>query len=1216
MFYMHKVLSIGLVLLLQAVVFAQPIVRDVRFRPPHGLYDGSLSVTISTTTPGATIYYTVDGSEPTPSNGLLYDEPLEIEGSASRAVVTLSAAAFKNGQDPSPSATSTYIFLDHVPSQPSDPDGFPSQWGPAPTADYAMDPQIVQSPTYRGLIRDSLSEIPSMSLVTDVSDMFGPNGIYSNSLRHGDEWERVASLELLFPDGQTGFQVNCGVRIIGGASRKPGTTPKHSFRIVFRAIYGPSKLDFPVFADAQTNKFDALILRSNLTHSWLHPRATSRKRTQFLRDQFVRNTQLDMRRLSSHGTFVHLYVSGHYWGLYNLMERPNGDFISSYLGGVEEDYDVLNSGEAIDGDRNAWETMMALANDGLSRDSDYRRIQEYLDVPNLIDYMLLNFYTGTHDWPFHNWYVGRKREPGAQYRFYSWDAENCLGSVNDNRTNVDDDDTPARLYDKLRENTEFRLLFADSVHRNLFNGGALTPAKTRARWTASADVVDLAVIAESARWGDYRRDVHSFEEGPYELYTRADHWLPERNRLLTTYLPQRSAIVIRQLKSAGLYPDVDAPVFKQHGGDIAPGFVLTMTLPAGNNGTIYYTTDGSDPRIPFSGAISGKASSYSGGVVLNKHTQVKARLLSGATWSALNQAVFTVPTALEPLRISEIMYNPIDGQDAEFLELTHVGTRTLNLSGLAFTKGIGFIFPPDTALEPGAFLVLVSNPSVFAQVYPDVPIGGVYSGNLASEGERLLLEDADGNVLLSVDYDDEDFWPVGADGFGYSLVLANPAGDGDDPTTWRASADFGGSPGTADPSPLHAGVVINEILTRTTGPLEDAIELYNITEKDIAVGGWYLSDSRINEANLRKFKIAAGTVIKAGGYIVFYEFQLGTGGAGGAGFSLSSRGDGVYLSAADGGGDLTGYIVGHDFEAAESGVSMGRYFTSTGQDFTALETPTFGIDAPQTVQQFRTGQGAANAPPKVGPVVINEILYNPLEPEEQFLELHNVSNAEVTLFDAQSGRGWKISGVQDGDGSNDFKLGPDAVIPAGGYLVVVGIDPEEFRSLRGGLNGVRVVGPFAGALDNSGERIRLSKPADAAGGSYIRIDQVRYNDKAPWPAEPDGEGPSLERRQSGVYGNDARNWGTSARVGGSPGVLNSVAGTEAPDGGTPRPGGGNPGGEVQPGGAVQLGGGGSGGGGCALARRPGTSDAPLEWMFPYMLLAVGYAVARPKRRYR
>ena len=1046
-----------------------------------------------------------------------------------------------------------------------------------------------------------------MSVLTDVSDMFGPDGIYSNSLRHGDEWERVASIELLFPDGRDGFQVNCGIRILGGASRQPGKTPKHSFRIAFRGIYGPTKLESRLYPDSQVTRFDTVILRADFGNTWLHPSRRGRTRAQYSRDQWARDTQLAMGRLSSHGTFVHVYVNGLYWGLYNLIERPNAEFVSSYLGGEEEEYDVLNSGEAIDGNRASWNTMMSLANDGLSRDDDYLAIQEYLDVPNLIDYMLLNFYAGTKDWPFHNWFVARKREPGEQYRFYSWDAEASFEFVTENRTRVDDEDSPGRLYSQLRENDEFRLLFADHVHKHFFNGGVLTPESARARWMARADAIDQAVIAESARWGDYRRDVHSFEEGPYELYTRNDHWVPEQNRLLTDFFPRRTEIVLNQLRAADLYPDVGAPVFNRHGGDIAPGFVLTMALPPGTGGEIYYTLDRSDPRRFGSGTISGTANLYRGGVVLSEYTVVNARVLSDGTWSALNRAVFSVPTPLDALRISEIMYNPLDGKEAEFLELHNPGTQTLDLSGAAFTDGIGFIFPPESSLGPGDFLVLVSNPSVFRELFPDVPVGGVYSGNLENDGERVELDDVDGNTILSVDYDSEGFWPLGADGFGYSLVLEDASGDPDDPRSWRVSADVDGSPGAEDPRPLHGGVLINEILTRTSLPFEDAIELFNTTGADIDIGGWHLSDSRDNEESLQKFRIPPGTLIKAGGFLVFYEAQFNSGRRA---FALSSRGDGVYLSAADGDGDLTGYIVGHEFRAAESGVSFGRYVTSRSQDFTAMSRRTFGVDSPSSVAQFRTGTGAPNTQAKVGPVVINELLYHAPVPDDEFVELHNLTDADVSLFDAPSGKGWQISGVQNEDGSDDFEMGPGAVIPARGYLLVVGIDPEEFRRLHGGLNGVNIVGPFTGSLDNSGERIRLSRPNPTdSGQSYIVVDQVRYNDKLPWPPEADGEGPSLERIAAAEYGNDPVNWGISLTAGGSPGVSNDPSPTAGGPGANP---GGATGGGVP--GAPGGGGGGSGGGGCALVGGSSAATTPLAWILPYALLVVGYLRRRVTKR--
>jgi len=62
------------------------------------------------------------------------------------------------------------------------------------------------------------------------------------------------------------------------------------------------------------------------------------------------------------------------------------------------------------------------------------------------------------------------------------------------------------------------------------------------------------VIAESARWGDYRRDAHPYKTGPYELYTRDDHWRPEIDRLLKEYFPKRTEAVIKQFRETRLYP--------------------------------------------------------------------------------------------------------------------------------------------------------------------------------------------------------------------------------------------------------------------------------------------------------------------------------------------------------------------------------------------------------------------------------------------------------------------------------------------------------------------------------------------------------------------------------------------------------------------------------------------------------------------------------------
>jgi hypothetical protein len=230
--------------------------------------------------------------------------------------------------------------------------------------------------------------------------------------------------------------------------------------------------------------------------------------------------------------------------------------------------------------------------------------------------------------------------------------------------------------------------------------------------------------------------------------------------------------------------------------------------PAGR-GTMYHTTDGSDPRLPVTGAVGPTAQVYQSPVVLSGSAQVKARVLldqpstsAEPVWSALHEASFSVIQDGQPLRITEIMYNPAAGDDYEFIELKNVGRSEVDLSHLSIDEGIYFDFPPNTSpLAPGSTLTLVSNPTAFAKLYPGVPIGGVYDGHLSNKGEKILMTDADGESLIQLTYDDANGWPVSADGRGDSLVLLDPSGDPNNPQNWRASTQVNGSPGEDEARP-------------------------------------------------------------------------------------------------------------------------------------------------------------------------------------------------------------------------------------------------------------------------------------------------------------------------------------------------------------------------------------------------------------------------------
>lgn len=492
--------------------------------------------------------------------------------------------------------------------------------------------------------------------------------------------------------------------------------------------------------------------------------------------------------------------------------------------------------------------------------------------------------------------------------------------------------------------------------------------------------------------------------------------------------------------------------------------------------------------------------------------------------------------SLGSLLVSEIMYHPpadgqIDGDEFEFLEIKNVGSTALELGNAYFTNGITYAFTPGTVVAPSQFYVLASNPVQFQSKYPDTEPDGRYTGRLSNAGENLKLVDAAGSTIFSLSYLDQSPWPATPDGEGFSLVPANPNTNPDlnDPGNWRASAQIGGSPGADDPPTASGTVWITEALTHTDPPFVDAIELHNPTASGIDVSYWFLTDDRTNPT---KFQIAPGTVIPAGGYLLFTESDFNPTPGIAPSFSLNSQGEEVYLYAADSNGDLLGFSDGFSFGAAENGVSFGRYTTSNGE----IQQPA----------QTSNSLGTANQGPRVGSIVINEIQYHPADGDEEFIELKNITSTPVPLYDPSfPNNPWRLNGV-------GFSFPAGTVVPANGLVVVSGSDPGSFRAKNAIGQGMHVLGPYSGVLQDSGERLQLLRPdtPDISSTSevivpYIVVDEVRYNDKNPWPVEADGLGPSLERIRTSAYGNDPINWRASSGAP-SPGFDNDETPAQTP----------------------------------------------------------------------
>ena len=846
------------------------VVAPIQFSQARGFYSDAFQLELSTATRDAVIYYTTDGTAPTADHGEPYQNPISID-----TTTTVRAAAVRDGHLSPEIQTHSYLFLEDVISQPALPSGYPTSWA-GMAADYGMDPDVVGEDNlfddrYRDTVLQDLQTLPTLSLVFDPEDLFGQRGIYQNPLGTGDTWERPTSVEYFDPErGEAGFHLNSGIRVVGGSSRQPDI-PKHSFRLEFREQYGVGQLEYPLFegvpfGEGAADRFNELVVRVGFNNSWMHRHYYQGFRGEQPRDQWVRDLQFAMGQNSARGRFVHVYLNGMYWGIYNVQERPAAPYLEEYFGGDKDtDWDVINSGSAIDGNSVAWSQAIQDSR-RVRTPEEYEAFQQQVDVQNLADYMLLNFYIGNTDWDGHNW-IAAKQKPNEPFRFYAWDSEFAISLppsntavgesaeqqiINMNRTAQNNGNGPSGIHQQLARNEEYRMLFADRVQTHLFHDGALTPERATRLFLDRAAEIDRAVVAESARWGDFRRDVNPgrWRADQFDLFTRDEHYLPQQEFIVDRYLPVRTEIVLEQLRRRNLYPDVAAPQLNQHGGRVSPGFSLSM---AAEQATIYFTLDGSDPR-QVGGAVSENARQYTASFVLTDNVTVKARALVDDEWSALTEASFQVAelASVHTIRISELHYHPSDptlaerdagyddANDFEFIELINIGDLPVSLDRVALiqqvtgenTQGVRFDFAGSdvTQLQPGQRVVLVEDLDAFRFRYGSQPlVAGQWSGGLDNRAEQVTLAIA-GEIVHQFTYRDD--WFPNTDGGGYSLVSINPSNPDlaawGQPEGWRSSFTVGGSPASGDSRPgdsNHDGLFnsTDVVLVMQLGEYEDAI---------------------------------------------------------------------------------------------------------------------------------------------------------------------------------------------------------------------------------------------------------------------------------------------------------------------------------------------------------------------------------------------------------
>jgi len=789
---------------------------------PGGLYSATnLDLHLSADAAGATIYYTRSGANPTEEAGIRYSVPLSIRQSNDRTGVVVRARTFIPGWLPSETVTHTYILR-----QPSLLTNNPCLL-------------LTAEPGRSFYAPDGVLAIVAGSFVNSIWYANGPHS-YNNAVGNGPAFEREAELEYYFPRGyypasQLPLRAGVGLRLSASPWQRPrmrlsqaataspwpigDTTEKPSFNLFFRSDYGPSQLEYALFTNYPARQFEHLRLRAGKNDN----------RNPFITDELVRRLFHDMGHASARGLFCSVYLNGVYKGIYNVAERIREAFFQAHYGGPTG-WDVCYVGSWVNGDNVAYQQLLTALDRNLSVPANWKAVTDLIDIENAADYFLLNIYCAMWDWPHNNYAFARQRStgPAGKFRFVVWDAEGACGvvggrGVSYNTLTADllngSSQPLPRIFQRLITSPEFRLYFADRISRHMFGGGVLDDrdpdgaGPKTSHFRARQD----QLVREA---GDLVRYNTGQGISLASFATWAAPTTGRRSYLLGT-TPGR-----RMFRDAGLWPATEPPIFSQHGGVITPGQLLVMTTTLANTGqtsTVWFTLDGSDPRVP-GGQLAPTALKYQQPLPLHAPVTVKARAVNDFTgeWSPLTEAKFTLPP--QPanstnLVVAELMYHPpalrpselaadiTDPEQCEFIRLLNISPNPVHLRGLRFTQGVTFDFNTATIplLDAGQSALVVKNHAAFRARYGtryDGLIAGEYDGNLANNGESLLLADTNGVPVRSFTYQDRAPWPVAPDGLGPSLVLINPWANPDHrlAANWTASAVPGGLPGGTAPN--------------------------------------------------------------------------------------------------------------------------------------------------------------------------------------------------------------------------------------------------------------------------------------------------------------------------------------------------------------------------------------------------------------------------------
>jgi uncharacterized repeat protein (TIGR02543 family) len=822
------------------VIFAQPTPAESNNTPPFpgftdsiqtshsgGFYSNGISLSLFASSPTAEIRYTLDGNDPSPSS-YLYTGPIAIDNTA-----VVKARTYENSVLSSKILIQTYFINENF-------------------------------------------TVPVISLSTPPDNLWdddigiyvpGKNADENNRIaNYWQDWERPVHVEFYEPGGLLGFSINTGIKIFGWGSRQNALK---SLSIMLRDRYGQNKVNYKLFPDLPIYEFKSFVLRA-AGNDW---------QKTFFRDIFaislVKEKNLDTQAYRP----AVVFINGEYWGIHNIREKLNEDYLASHHNIDKENVDIVSRYwrrtylVVIEGDDQAYLAMEDyLKNHDLSNHKHYEYIKTLIDVDNYLDYCVSQIYFANYDWPGNNNKCWRARMPNSKWRWLMYDLDYTFNSNNMNNyrhntlthaTKPDGSGWPNPPYTtfllrKMLESEHFRNdfinRFADFMNTIFVKDTVLK------KLDEIKAMFEPEMPRHIDRWGWYENTLTSMNDWESNINVLRE-FAKYRDRYVRGHICDKFS-----LKG---WEKLEFDISRVGGGKIKVNSILIDRYPW--NGEYFL-------GVPIKlSALPSPGYQFTGWTGLASADSLSNTITVNLTGALSLTACFEEDSrSSATIVINEINYNSSTDFDPEdWVELYNPHGSSIDISGWIFKDeddSHAFIIPKNTIIPRDDYLVLCRNASAFHKLFPGVDnYIGNYSFGLSSNGELVQVFNDQDLVVDSLTYRNFEPWPVEPDGNGPTLSLRAVYLDNSIPQNWGTSLGYG-TPGTFNDVTTNVNYIVKSDVPTSLSLRQNYPNPFNaVTNISYSIPGKNTVKLTVYNIHGREVSALVDEVKPAGNYTVIFN---------------------------------------------------------------------------------------------------------------------------------------------------------------------------------------------------------------------------------------------------------------------------------------------------------------------------------------------------------